>query len=93
MNKKELLKTIREEHNDRRDKALIAASEMCDWLEERELLINTEDLQRCYLINGHKCAAIFLDYKNAIVELVPFNVQANIGTRSAGGTLRINFNL
>lgn len=93
MNKKELLKTLKQEHNERRDNALIAAEKMYDWLEERKCIDTTyehEDLTYC--IEGYKAVATYLDYRIAVVELTPLSARVDIGTGYAGGTLRMDFN-
>ena len=95
MNKKELLKTLKQAHNERRDKALIAAEKMYDWLKDKrcgkEYLTGTRH-EPCYFIEGHNAVVTYLNYRTAIVELTPFSAQADIGTGYAGGTLRMDFN-
>jgi hypothetical protein len=57
MNKKQLLKALKKEHNKRRDKALIAAEKMYDWLKENRCdkeCLQESELRPCCLVKGHK---------------------------------------
>lgn len=93
MNKKELLKTLKKEHNERRDKALIAAEKMYEWLKERKCIDTTYEYKDLtYLINNHKAIATYIDYRTGVVELMPFSAQVDIGSGFVGGTLRVDFN-
>jgi len=66
---------------------------MYDWLKERKCNDTTYEYKNLtYYVNNHKAVATYLNYRTGVVELTPFNPQADIGSGFNGGTLLMDFN-